>query len=566
MSIDLKELVSLCKDVKILYVEDDLSARESTLQLLESFFQNITTAVNGEDGFQKFENSNFDLILSDINMPILNGLDMLKLIREENQTIPIVFLSAHNDSKYFLEAISLDIDGFIPKPLVDEFLYKTLYKVLQKIKLLTMENNYKDDLEREVQKRNEEISHKLHFDPLTNLLSRYSFFRDMKQLDVPIILLVDIDKFKILNEVYGTNIGSKVLEKFALYLSLAVNEDNCKVYRISADEFAILDATSGIDPSKYELMLVNLFEELSNKKVKVDEHVITINITIGLSSVAHNGYESAKIALDYAKKHNKPYVMYSNAIDKRRESSLTLKCRDKISSAIDDNRVVSVYQGIIDKNENIVKYETLMRLRRAESKELMSPYEFLDVAIKTRLYDSLSSTVIFTALEKVKNSDITLSVNFIYADIKNTNLMERLHSYFKSNPEIGTRVVFEITESQAIENYDDVKKFIKNFRKYGVSIAIDDFGSGFSNFEYILEIEPDYLKIDGSLVKDIDTDHKAYTLVQAIVEFSHKLGIKVIAEYVHSRIIFEMLKELEVDEYQGFYFYKPSQDIQSVQA
>lgn len=111
------------------------------------------------------------------------------------------------------------------------------------------------------------------------------------------ILLIDIDKFKVINEVYGTNIGSKVLKKFAIYLSLALDGEDCKLYRISADEFAVVDTTPYIEPEKYEQMIDRLFSKLNNLKIKIDENMVVVDITIGLSTVEKNSYESAKIAL-----------------------------------------------------------------------------------------------------------------------------------------------------------------------------------------------------------------------------------------------------------------------------
>lgn len=561
MSVNLKELSVMSQDLKLLYVEDDVSARESTLKLLCNFFKNITTAIDGEDGVDKFRKEKFDLILSDINMPNMNGLDMLKIIREENSQIPVLMLSAHNDSEYFLKAIELDVDGYILKPLENQQFIRTVFKTVQKIKLLEMNENYKKYLEYEVQDRNAVIEHKLYYDTLTGLLSRYSFFTDIKALDIPVITLVDIDKFNVINEVYGSEIGSNVLYKFAKHLTSTVKGNAYKVYRISADEFAVVDTREHIETQKYESLAEKLFKALNNLKLQVDSYSIAVDITIGLSTEKENGYESAKIALDYAKQHKKPYVIYSTDIDHRKESSLTLKCRDDIALAIDEDRVVAVYQPIVDKQGKIIKHETLMRLQERSSLKLISPFHFLDVAVKTRLYEHLSSSIIFTALNKLVQSEHTLSINLTYSDIKNSLFIQRIEDFFIAHQEIGPRTIFEITESESIENYDDMKSFIKRFRHYGVKIAIDDFGSGFSNFEYILEIEPEYLKIDGSLVKEIDRDTRAHTLVKAIVQFSHKLGIKIIAEYVHSELIFEMLKELDVDEYQGFYFAEPRVEL-----
>jgi EAL domain-containing protein (putative c-di-GMP-specific phosphodiesterase class I) len=215
----------------------------------------------------------------------------------------------------------------------------------------------------------------------------------------------------------------------------------------------------------------------------------------------------------------------------------------------------------VNRDGKVMKYETLMRLRDKDTNKLITLNYFLDIAVKTGLYSALSRYIIFEGLWRLDTSEHNLSFNFTYADIINKTLLNEIESFFITSPKLARRAIFEITESEIIEDYADMKSFIKQFRKYGVVFAIDDFWSGFSNFEYILEVEPDYLKIDGSLVKNIDTDKKAYILVRAIVDFSHRLGIKVIAEYVHSDIIFQMLKKLNIDEFQGFYFSKPLENI-----
>ena len=563
MSSDAHKLVQISKSIKLLYVEDDDDARQTTLKLLSNFFDDITIAVDGLDGINKFQNSKFDLIISDINMPELNGLEMLKVIREIDKDISVLMLSAHDDSVYFVKAIELNVDGYILKPLQLEQFTTTLIKIIQKINLLEIQKDYQKHLEDEIEMRSTEIRYKLYHDDLTNLYSRYSFFQDISELDSPIIMLVDINQFKTINEVYGNDIGSKVLKEFGDFLFQRIEDKSYKVYRLSGDEFAIIDSAVDVSKDKHELLLECLFKHLNDLKIQIGNISISLDATIGLASVTEYGYESAKIALDYAKKYKKQFVVYSQEIDKRKESSITLKCKDDISLAIEEQRVIAVYQGIVDAKGCIVKYETLMRLEEKGTKKLQSPYFFLDVAIKTRLYSHLSMTVIFKALNILKDTSEVLSVNFTYSDIKNTVLIDKIEKFLKQNKDIGSRLIVEITEDESIENYDDVKAFIKRFRAYGVKIAIDDFGTGFSNFQYILEIEPDYLKIDGSLVKDIDTNQRSFTLVEAIVQFSHKLGIKVIAEFVHSETIFEMLKDLNVDEYQGFYFHEPKVELGS---
>ncbi|MEA1955802.1 MAG: EAL domain-containing protein [Campylobacterota bacterium] len=557
MDTNIKELKKLCKEFTILFVEDDKDAREELVELFEMLFKKVFVAVNGLEGLELLKNNQCDFVMTDLNMPKMNGIDMLREIRKTDIDIPVLILSAHNEVEYFINIIKLGIDGYIMKPLVPTQIIFELKKITEKLFFRKQTEQYNTNLELEVKERTKDLEKKLYYDSVTNARSRFSFFKEIKNISTPIILLIDIDKFNDINEIYGTDIGTLVLKKFADFLlEFSINR-RYMVYRLSGDEFVLLDNIDYIDTEKYEDDLEKLFEEFSDFKVETEDETITFDISIGISTSQSNAFECAKIALDYAKTHKKTHVMYSNAIDKRQEMQVALECKKNIKNAISQNSIVAVYQPIVDKKGQILKHEVLMRLKDSNSDKLISPFFFLDIAVKTRLYKELSFIIIFEALNLLKNSEHTLGINFTYDDIVNNTLIDEIEDFFNASPEIAHRAVFEITESQDIEEYDIVKTFIKRFRRYGVKIAIDDFGSGFSNFEYILEIEPDFLKIDGSLIKDIDSDHKAHILVGSIVEFSHKLGIKVIAEYVHNETVFNILKELNVDEYQGYYFSKP---------
>lgn len=121
-----------------------------------------------------------------------------------------------------------------------------------------------------------------------------------------------------------------------------------------------------------------------------------------------------------------------------------------------------------------------------------------------------------------------------------------------------SRVVVEITEQEGVENFEKLLEVVKKLRAIGVLIAIDDFGSGYANYVHILEIKPDYLKIDGSLIRNILSDENSKILVKSIISFARELGITTVAEYVENEEIFELLKEYGVDEFQGYYFGKPT--------
>ncbi len=156
-----------------------------------------------------------------------------------------------------------------------------------------------------------------------------------------------------------------------------------------------------------------------------------------------------------------------------------------------------------------------------------------------------------------------ISLNLSFKDILDTDFLTSLDKNLdRIDDEKKNRIIFEILESDYITDYTLLEEFIVKYRRQGIKIAIDDFGTGYSNFSHIMKIRPDYIKIDGSLIKNINTDKNSYELVKSVIDFSKALNIKVIAEFVHSREVYNIVFDLGVDEFQGFYLGQPSLDIQ----
>jgi len=141
-------------------------------------------------------------------------------------------------------------------------------------------------------------------------------------------------------------------------------------------------------------------------------------------------------------------------------------------------------------------------------------------------------------------------------DIVDSDMYDFILYKLKSSS-ASTRVIFEIVESEAIQDFTKIERFIKEIKRHGAKIAIDDFGDGYSNFSYLIKMNVDFLKIDGSLINNIDTDKNSYLVVQTIADFAKKLGIKTVAEFVHSSSIMDKVKEIGVDYSQGYYIDKP---------
>lgn len=566
-----KNLYKFTKNLHLLYAEDDASLRAETVEILEDFFASVAVCDDGAAGLERYKafykesGYYFDIVITDINMPIMNGIDMSDSIMTLNPRQSIFVISAYNEPHYLAKLINMGVDKFLIKPLQTKQLVQALYKKSKDIYNEKLSDEYHDKLanmtkllEKQVKERTKQLEHQLSFDTLTGLYNRHVLSQDLKHDKFTMLALVDIDRLQFINYLYGPEIGNQVIIKVANILTKYAQETGCKLYRTSGDEFALVHNTMRYEDSFS--FISTLSSITTNMHLFMDEigQEVNVDTTIGLALGDKNILTHADIALKHAKNNHHQYVIYNNALNSLQKMKEIVEWKNKVETAITTNNIIPVFQPIVDKNGTMLKYETLMRMRVVEDgvEKLISPYFFLDTAIKTKLYPQLSHTIISAALESLKTSDHTLSINLTYNDFTNADIVDLLTTQL-SQHNIGNRLIFEIVESENIGDYELLKTFIDKFRNYGVRIAIDDFGAGFSSFQQIVQTSPDYIKIDGSLIKDIDTDLSSLTIVKAIIQFSQELGIKVIAEFVHSEHILNILQSLGIKEFQGFYFYEP---------
>jgi EAL domain-containing protein (putative c-di-GMP-specific phosphodiesterase class I) len=301
--------------------------------------------------------------------------------------------------------------------------------------------------------------------------------------------------------------------------------------------------------------------------VKIEEQNLEIDIdsTLGIAIMQDNALKKANNALKNAKKTHKRYVVYNSSLDIDSITENIKVWRERIKDAIEHDLITPFYQPIYNRDNKIEKYETLMRMKEvSENNEVkyVSPFFFLDIATKTKQYARLSEIVIRKSLQFAKEGTHSVSINLGFSDIEDPNILNMLDEYFnKDTEEFCKRVVFEILESDHITDYEIFEEFIFKYRALGLRFAIDDFGTGYSNFTHILTVRPDYLKIDGSLIKNVHEDKDSLELVKSIIRFSQELHIKTIAEYVHNKEVYDIVYDLGVDEFQGYYLDEPKVNI-----
>jgi len=398
-------------------------------------------------------------------------------------------------------------------------------------------------------------------DPLTKLQMRSVLLNDVLSIRIGSLLLIDIDNFHCINNMYGIKSGDIVLTKIANFLNDFSKKQGYKIYRVASNEFALLDYEAKFDLDDIYNDIEYLIDAISKYDIFIDtiEESINVHVTVGFAISNNLILEEAGAALQHAKKNSLKFSAYSNLTNDVLGLSRYVYWNKEIQKAIKCENIIPFFQPIFDIKGTIVKHEVLMRLvQEGEEKKLfISPVEFLAISVQTKKYNELSRMIIFHSLYLMQNTQHNFSINFAYQDIKNKELMYDLYNFLENNLDVAKRVTFEILETELIKDKQLLMEFLKKVKSYGVRIAIDDFGSGFSSFEMILLVEPDFIKIDGSLIKNIDVDKKALTLVEAIVAFSHKMGMQVVAEYVHSKAVYDILTTIEVDMFQGFYLSEP---------
>lgn len=516
----------------------------------------IVSSIYKED-FSSFIDGINSLILN-ISMVLFGVLSMIgifiavKVIVPLNKMFSEVQKVSQNGNEFTNGVKSKDEIGFLASQ------FNTL--------LDQVENNRKT-LDEHVQIKTKEIQNKLYIDELTNLKNRTSLEDDIKNDDFVSIALIDIDSFDDINELYGFSTGNLVLIEVAKVLNEFAIKYNVNVYRFYGNVYCLADKRM-MGFSRYDEFVNDLCKLFKNRAIHIEELSldIFINITLGISIAQEEPVKTAGIALKKAKKNNMKFFVYNNEIDTKDVIKKSMHWREKIKVAIEENNVIPFYQPIFNRNNEIVKYETLMRLKDKNNDGetvYLSPYLFLDVSVKTKQYLQLSNQVISKAFADLSKTEKQVSLNLSFKDILDTDFVISLDKNLdKIDNEKKEQIVFEILESDYITDYSLLEEFVIKYRNQGIKIAIDDFGTGYSNFAHILKIRPNYIKIDGSLIKNINTDKNSYELVKSIIDFSKALNIKVIAEYVHSKDVYDAVLDLGVDEFQGFYLGEPSLNIE----
>jgi len=629
--------------------------------IFKEFFDTVIVSSNGEDGLNKFKKNKVDIVITDINMPKLNGIDMIKKIREISKDVSIVVISAYKNTSYLTDSIKYQVQDYLFKPINRKAFKETLVKVknqviekknqLDRTRLLedykkvidncaivsktdtkgiityvndefckvsgysrdeligTNHNIIRDPNEpsiifkemwRRIKNRetwqgiiknrtkNGELYYvKSTIKPIINSLGeieefiasrtlvtdiinpKQQLYDFIKPMDEAIVILIKIEDFKYIEGHNRTDLKENLQREFAHELFDVIPKE-CnffKIYLLDNGEFAI---AKNHDISKNNCCnnqcpnmetMIEQIKDFQNKinRAKINIGYIDYDLSIIISlAYGTNALEDAKFGLENLLETKQGFIVANGLSKKNQDKSISrIKTFKMIKNAIDSYNIVSHFQPIVNnKTKEIEKYESLVRLIDNKN-NILPPYFFLNASKKGKYYTEITSIVIENSFKALHQTDTDISINLSASDIELKETRVKFINLLQIDKNNAKRIILELTEDENINDSKIVKQFIDEIKALGVKIAIDDFGVGYSCFERILDYNPDILKIDGRLIKDINKNHLSYSIVESIVSFAQKEKLQTIAEFVESEEIYNTLCKLGVDYSQGYYFGKP---------
>lgn len=642
------------RNLTALYIEDDHQTRKETKGLLGEIFRRVLEAKNGKEGLEIFTREKVDLIITDIHMPIMDGLEMIKEIRKVNKDIPVIVISAHTETEALIKSIELGVDGYVLKPLNLRQLTDTLERVAKKIYLKKEADKY-FNLLKQYQKAMDHTLLISKTDPkgiITYVndkfckISGYSrkeligsphnivrhpdmpkeFFRDMwatiqakktwqgviknkakdgtpyyvhtvikpildenkniteyislryvitdiishkkildsllKYYDSFLIAILKIDDYEYIENLYPHESLNELDSEITDHIRKAMPKECAfsDVFSIEGGKYVLARSVKAKDITQELInMSIENLKMLQSHLTDLDLKSIDYNLSFSVSfAYGKEALDMARLGLEKLKETKNDFII-ANEYHKQLKDRANRRVQtlEVIKKAIASKGITALFQPIVSNSDlSIKRYEALVRLID-EKGNYLSPAMFLDVAKESKYYSTITQKVLEKACGLIKYKDIYVSVNLSILDIEINPIREMVLEMLYKNKEFADRILFEIVESEKVKDFTLVENFIKEVKGLGVKIAIDDFGSGYSNFERLAYYQPDILKIDGSLIKNLIESEYSRNLVEAIVNFSKRQGLETVAEFVENEKILRMVRDMGIDYSQGYFIGKP---------
>lgn len=418
----------------------------------------------------------------------------------------------------------------------------------------------------------EQLKYLASHDSLTGLYNRHHFEIMLEQLASDAILnnrlhglvYIDLDHFKVINDTFGHQKGDNILREMSALLGKRIREPDL-LCRLGGDEFAVLlhDITS-TTANSFARDIQKIISEFS---FQLHEHRLNLGCSMGVTIIDGSSANAgeylvrADIALYVAKGRGRNLIhQFDPADNESDELRRWINISQKIRKAVAEDRMLLYFQPIFDVQKNEISYyEALVRLQEVNG-DILGPGEFIPALEASGEMHLLDRWIIRLATKTLRDYPELnhIAINLSAQAFKDESLVPSILESLKETGVNPNRITFELTESASLFNLSITQRVISELHKLGCSFSVDDFGSGFSSFSYLKDLPADYIKLDGSFIKNLHNDTVDQTLVKSIIQVIQALGKKAVAEYVENQEILDILKAMGIDFVQGYHIGHPA--------
>ncbi|MBN2964425.1 bifunctional diguanylate cyclase/phosphodiesterase [Sulfurospirillum sp. T05] len=403
-----------------------------------------------------------------------------------------------------------------------------------------------------------------YIDKLTNTYNR-NYLQELEEfinLGDYALAALDIDHFKKVNDTYGHHAGDMILKDVASIILANTRKKDDIVIRYGGEEFVILSKIKRTDHASPLNIFERIFTSIQAKAFHVSNsdtlHITVsmgINLALNQSRTFSDAFKLADIALYNAKHRGRNCIeIYEENKNSHKHTHLTI---GEINVAIEEDRVVCFFQQIVHtQSKKLSHYEALLRIVDKDG-SIITPSKILPAIKGTFVLRNITKRVLEICYATLcRHPAICINVNLNPQDIINETILDLLKEYAKEK-NIAQRIGLEIVESEEFMHYKHADENLLMLKSLGYTISIDDFGTGYSNFVYLTQIQTDFIKIDGDIIKNIVEDKVSLAVVKSIVNFAKEAKIQVVAEYVCNEEIYNIVNSLGIEYCQGHYFSIP---------
>lgn len=550
---------------RILVVEDEQAIRNNLLRLLRMEGYEALGAENGQDGYEQALAIRPDLIISDVMMPVLDGMGMLDKIRESPVTrlTPFIFLTAKTDRSDFRQGMTRGADDYITKPFSRGDVLEAIETRFQRV------SDTKQHYQSEVHSARQEAQYYMHHDAVTNLPNRL-MLRELFEVaqavfpDGVTVCVVEIDRFAALTAGQGSQFHDALLKEVAARLSAFFPESTPPVY-LQADQFVVL---FGLDDDaavteQLQAILLKIAEPMS-----LAGKSLFVTVSAGYATWPRDNLDIDCLVRLAQQSCTEVTQGGGNGIMGRLSSPMTsaehrLQLETGLHEALRKEEFQLFYQPQVSlQTGEVVGAEALIRWQQAD-RGVVSPAEFLPLAEETGAIVQIGEWALLKACRQATLwrdagfPHVRVGVNISGRQFRPGYLVPLVRKVLAETGLAPAQLDLEITESVTMHDIDMCANVLSELRALGLSTSLDDFGTGYSSLSYLKRLPFHTLKIDQSFVRHVHASPQNAAIVRAIVDMAKQLGLQLIAEGVEDKNELQFLIEAAVDEIQGYYYSKP---------